>query len=243
MGQLATSLAHELTQPLGAILRNAEAAEMFLQSPQPDLGELKAIVADIRKDDERAGGVIDRMRALLKRRSIETATLDLRELLEDTVALARIDGDSRKVKLELHVPSSSVVVSGDRIHLQQVLLNLILNGMDAMNECDVEDRKLNIRLDEVSGNRWRVSVKDRGTGIASASTSRVFQPFFTTKPKGLGMGLAISKAIVEAHGGEIAAGNNSDRGATFSFTIPAEPKIGEPRNDNIQAATKPDGVR
>ena len=224
LGQLATSLAHELTQPLGAILRNAEAAEMFLQNPQPDLGELKAIVGDIRKDDERAGGVIDRMRALLKRRSIETATLDLSELLEDTIALARIDADSRKVKLDLDLPASPAVILGDRVHLQQVLLNLILNGMDAMNDCDVEDRRLCIRLEEISGKRWQVKVKDRGTGITAAATAQVFQPFFTTKPKGLGMGLAISRTIVEAHGGEITAGNNPDRGATFSFTLPAGPK-------------------
>jgi two-component system, LuxR family, sensor kinase FixL len=133
MGQLATALAHEINQPLGAILRNAEAAELFMQDASPDLDEIRAIVADIRKDDQRAGAVIDRMRGLLKRQPLNTGALNVRELVGDVRALVRADAATRQVKLEVDVPGNLPPVRGDRVHLQQVLLNVILNGMDALN--------------------------------------------------------------------------------------------------------------
>ena len=133
MGQLASTLAHEINQPLGAILRNAEAAELFLQNASPDLDEIRAIVADIRKDDQRAGAVIDRMRGLLKRQPLNTRALDLGELVGDVMTLVRAEAAARHVKLEVDVPGDLPPVRGDRVHLQQVLLNVILNGMDALN--------------------------------------------------------------------------------------------------------------
>lgn len=219
MGQLTSALAHELNQPLGAILRNAEAAEIFLQSEKPDLEEIRAILADIRKDDQRAGGVIDRMRSLLKRRSLDLKSLDLAELLTETVMLAQSDARVRQVSLTLQSPAKLPVIRGDRVHLQQVLLNLILNGMDAMAGIAKVDRMLTVNARTANDGNIEVAVSDCGTGIPADKLTRLFEPFFTTKPNGMGMGLAISQTIIEAHGGKIWGGNNTTRGAVFKFTL------------------------
>ena len=220
LGQLTSALTHELNQPLGAILRNAEAAEIFLQSPQPDLNEVRAILADIRKDDQRAGSVIERMRSLLKRRSLVSNPLDLREVVEDTVALVQPDLLSRQVMLNLDIPPQLPAALGDRVHLQQVLLNLILNGLDAMNANPADERALTVRVKAKIPGWLEVSVSDCGSGLPPAEAGQLFEPFHTTKPNGMGMGLAISKTIVEAHGGKIRAENHPDTGATFTFTLP-----------------------
>ena len=222
MGQLTSALAHELNQPLGAILRNAEAAEIFLQKEQPDLEEIRAILADIRKDDQRAGSVIDRMRSLLKRRSLELKSLDLGELLAETVTLAQSDAHARQVNLTLQRPARLPSVRGDRVHLQQVVLNLILNGMDAMSDIAKAGRLLTVRVETAKDGSIEVAVSDCGTGISPDKVARLFEPFFTTKPTGLGMGLAISQTIIEAHGGKIWGGNNAARGAVFKFTLAAD---------------------
>jgi PAS domain S-box-containing protein len=220
LGQLTSALTHELNQPLGAILRNAEAAEMFLQNPQPDLNEIRAILADIRKDDQRAGSVIERMRSLLKRRSLVSNPLDLREVVEDTVALVQPDLLARQVRLTLEIPDNLPAVMGDRVHLQQVLLNLILNGMDAMGKNPEAERDLSVRVRARPAGRLEVSVTDAGSGLQPGEIGQLFEPFFTTKPNGMGMGLAISRTIIEAHGGKIRAENNPVKGAVFSFTLP-----------------------
>ncbi len=144
MGQLATALAHEINQPLAAILTNAGAAERFLQHPSPDLDEVRAILADIRKDDERARTVIDRMRGLLKRHTVDARPLDVGALVGDVAAFVRVDAAARQVKLDVDVPGDLPYVHGDRVHLQQVLLNLILNGMDALNGASLEDRRVSV---------------------------------------------------------------------------------------------------
>ena len=221
MGQLASSLAHEINQPLGAILRNTEAAELFLQREKPDLAELKSILADIRKDDQRAGGVIDRMRSLLKRRALESNPVNVRELLDETLALALPDAQARQMKLTVEAPAELPEIRGDRVHLQQVLLNLILNGMDALKGRANGEGVVSIHASAGTNGSVEISVSDCGTGIAADKIGRVFEPFFTTKPDGLGMGLAISRTIVEAHGGNIRAQNNSTYGATFKITLPA----------------------
>jgi len=221
MGQLTSALAHELNQPLGAILRNAEAAEIFLQNEKPDLEEIRAILADIRKDDERAGGVIDRMRSLLKKRSLELKSLDLAELLAETVTLARSDARARQVSVTLQLPAKLPAIRGDRVHLQQVLLNLILNGMDAMTDGAKAGRILTVHAKTTDDNNVEIAVSDCGTGIPADKVAHLFEPFFTTKPNGLGMGLAISQTIIEAHGGKIWGGNNTTRGAVFKFTLQA----------------------
>jgi signal transduction histidine kinase len=220
MGQLASALTHELNQPLGAILRNAEAAEIFLQGSQPNLEELRAILTDIRRDDKRAVNVIGRMRSLYKRRNLTMGRLDLRELVDDTIALAQSDIKQRQVRITLHLPSHLPAAQGDRVHLQQVLLNLILNGMDAMNSIPKSKRSLTVRVAETAKKNLSVAVTDCGTGISPNDAAQVFEPFFTTKSNGMGMGLAISRNIIEAHGGDIWMESSGMDGTTFTFILP-----------------------
>ena len=219
MAQLATGLAHELNQPLGAILRNAEAAELLLARSPPDLEEVRAILADICRDDHRAGEVIDHMRGLLKRRGLERVKLDVAELIDEVLVLVQPDAASRQVRLGVEVPNVLLPVRGDRVHLQQVLLNLILNGMDAMAEVPAERRRLVVRARQADAGTVEVAIADAGPGVAAAKLARLFEPFFTTKPDGLGLGLPISATIVGAHGGRIWA-DSGPAGATFYFTVP-----------------------
>ncbi len=220
MGQLASTLAHELNQPLGAILRNAEAAELFLQDPSPDLDELRAIVADIRKDDQRAGEVIDRMRAMMKQHQTERCRLDLRPLTEEVIALVQSDADKRHVRLALDIDPILPLVLGDWVQLQQVLINLLLNAMDAMENNQPERRLVTVSA-RTAGARVEVTVADNGPGIAADKIQQVFEPFFSSKPHGLGMGLAISRGIIEAHGGRLWARNTETSGAIFTFSLPS----------------------
>ena len=221
LGQLAAALTHELRQPLGAILRNAEAAELFLQKAPPDLDEIRAILDDIRKDDQRAGQVIDRMRSLIKRRELEMKPLDLLALIEETVMLAQTDANNRRVNLTVQLPVRLPDVCGDRVHLQQVLLNLILNALDAMTDCQHGNCAIVIWAGLGKDGSIEVTVSDEGPGIPTKQMAQIFEPFFTTKPNGLGLGLVISKTIIEAHGGKIWAVNNTVSGTTFKFTLPA----------------------
>ncbi|MGA2502126.1 MAG: ATP-binding protein, partial [Tepidisphaeraceae bacterium] len=219
MSQLTSSLAHELNQPLGAILRNAEAAELLLQDPSPDLGEVRAILADICKDDQRAGNVIDRLRSLLKRRSMESEPLDVGRLADEVRMLVRSDAASRHVRLEMNVPPDLPPVRGDRVHLQQVLLNLIINAMDAVSARPDDERRVAVQARLDGDGMVEVIVSDSGNGVPPEKLDRLFEPFFTTKPQGMGMGLPISRTIVEAHGGRIWVENNPEGGAIFRFTL------------------------
>jgi len=219
LSQLASGLAHELNQPLGAILRNAEAAELLLRRDPPDLEEVQAILADICKDDQRAGEVIDHMRALLKRRGLERVELDFAELVSEVLVLVQADATTRKVRLAVEVPTTLPPVRGDRVHLQQVLLNLILNGMEAMTDVPVEQRRLVVRARPAEGGMVEVAIADAGPGVATAKLERLFEPFFTSKPDGLGLGLPVSGSIIGAHGGRIWA-ESGPAGATFYFTVP-----------------------
>ena len=219
LGELSGSLAHELSQPLGAILRNTEAAELFLEDPSPDMDELRAILADIRKDDQRAGAVIDRMRSMMKRRAVEHGMLDLNMLAADVIGFVRRDADLRKVRLTLEPASSLPLMRGDRIQLQQVLLNLLLNAMDAVSDSTPDRRRVAV-LVRLADKRAEVVVSDTGHGIPEDKLPRVFEPFFTSKQNGMGLGLPISRTIIEAHGGNIQAKNDPDGGAIFCFTLP-----------------------
>jgi two-component system sensor kinase FixL len=223
LGQLASGLAHEINQPLASILRNAEAAELFLQHPSPDLDEIRAILSDIRSDDERAGHVIDRMRGLLKRQTLDAGRLDVGALVGDVAALVRIDAATRQVKVDVDVPVDLPHVRGDRVQIQQVLLNLILNGMDALHGTRLEDRRVSVtaRADVAKGAPIiEIAVGDAGHGIPPDKLTRIFDPFFTTKPNGMGIGLAVSRTIVEAHSGQLWAENRNGGGAAFRFTLP-----------------------
>jgi len=221
LGEISGSLAHELNQPLGAILANTEAAELHLQHPTPNLEEVRAILADIRKDDERAGEIIHGMRAFLRRREMEIQSIAVHQLASEAVRLVSADAMNRKVAIGLDIPASLPEVFGDRIHLQQVLVNLLVNGMDAMNQSPVPARRMTIRASRPDSAMVELAVSDAGSGIAPGDMNRVFEAFHTTKPGGLGLGLAICRSIVEAHGGTITFENNTDRGATVRIRLKA----------------------
>jgi len=224
MGQLASALAHEINQPLGAILRNAEAAEVFLKDTSPDLEEIRAILVDIRKDDQRAGNVIDRMRGLLKRQDLNKRAVDVAELVGEVAALVRSDAAARHIKLELAVAHNLPRVFGDLVHLQQVLLNLIVNGMDALEEANREDRRVSVIATLDGSKTVEIAVSDSGPGIPADKLAHIFDPFFTTKANGMGMGLPISHTIIAAHGGRLWAENRNEGGASFRFTLPIAEK-------------------
>ena len=221
MGQISSALAHEINQPLGAILRNAEAAALFMQHPSPDLHEISAILDDIRKDDQRASEVIDRIRALLRREEVAMRALNVRSLLGDVATLLRPDATARHVSLEFGVPADLPAVRGDQVQVQQVLLNLILNGMDALEGLVDRPRAVTVTARREGTDKVEISVADTGRGIDADHLGRIFDPFFTTKSKGIGMGLSISRSIIETHAGRLWAESNLAGGATFRFTLPA----------------------
>jgi len=224
LGELSGSLAHELNQPLGAILRNAEAAKMLLDRHTPDLDELRAIVADIRADDQRAAAIIERMRGLLKRKSLELHAVSLQPLVQEVLALVRNDAAARRVTLDFAMPEELPPVAADRVQVSQVLLNLLVNGIDAVSDANATVRRVAVEARRTGPRTVEVTVADSGHGISPEILPRVFEPFVTTKAKGLGIGLAVSRTIVEAHGGRLWAHNNDRSGATFRFTLPiAEP--------------------
>jgi PAS domain S-box-containing protein len=224
VGELTASIAHEINQPLGAILSNAETAEILLQSKQPHLEEIQHILADIRKDDLRASEVIRRMRELLRKRELEFKLIDLNVVASNVLRF--VDGEThrRGVEIEKQFADTLPVVRGDVIHLQQVLLNLILNGMEAMSESSKSNRRLTIRTAYDGKGNIEVAVEDSGPGIPSERLPRLFDSFFTTKTHGMGLGLSIVRSIVEAHGGRIWAENNASGGACFRFTLPVNGK-------------------
>lgn len=222
VGELTASIAHEINQPLGAILSNAEAAEMLLDQGSLPVGELRQILADIRQDDLRASEVIRHVRTLSRKRSLLALPLEVQEVTAEVVRLLAADARRRQVALNVEAPAYPIKVRGDRVHLQQVLLNLILNGMDAMVDTPKSERRLTVRLAVNGQATVEVSVADAGRGIAPEKLPRLFESFFTTKEEGLGLGLAIARSIVEAHGGRISAENNARAGATFRFTLPFE---------------------
>jgi two-component system sensor kinase FixL len=222
LGQLATALAHELHQPLGAILRNAEAAELFLGHDPIDFGEIRAILMDIRADDQRAREVIDRLRALLKRGTIDPRSLAVPDLLTKIASLTRAEALTRGITVEVDTRSELPSVIGDAVHVQQVLLNLVLNAMDAIEGADSAERLIVVRAQPHEGGQVEVLVSDTGPGIPEDKMAQIFEPFFTTKASGMGIGLSVSRTIIEAHGGRLWAESKADRGAIFRFTLPIE---------------------
>ena len=220
LGQLSCALGHELNQPLGAILSNAEAAELLLQRRSPDLREVREILADIRNDDQHASEVIHRMRTLLRRHEMELEPLSAEELIAECITLARSDAIERKVTIGAEVVPGTPRVRGDRVHLEQVLLNLLVNSMDAMRDCPAERRRLRVRGGPGDKDTVIFSVEDSGPGVPPDQLEHIFDSFHTTKPNGLGVGLSISRTIIEAHHGRIWAENNAHGGAIFRFTLP-----------------------
>ena len=222
VSELTTSMAHELNQPLGSILSNAEAAEMFLMAEPPELDEVRDILADIRKDDQRAGEVIQRMRRLLRKQEVATQSIEVNEAVEESLKLLRADASSRRVAIKFERTAGLRRIWCDPVHFQQVMLNLILNGMEAMAELPEEKREVIVRSGPGDNGTVKIAVADSGPGIPTDKLPKLFEPFFTTKKSGMGMGLSIARTIVEAHHGQIWAENNSLAGATFYFTVPVE---------------------
>jgi two-component system sensor kinase FixL len=220
MGELTASLAHELNQPLTAILSNAQAAQRLLAADPVNLEEIREILNDIVADDKRAGEVIHRLRALIKKGDLEYAPLDLNEVVSEVAWLVRSDVVFRNVSMSLELAPDLPRVRGDRVQLQQVVLNLVLNGLEAMREPGAGERTLVIRTARDGAAGVEVAVQDSGIGIDEQEVDRMFRPLYTTKPEGLGMGLAIARTIVDAHGGRLGAANNVHGGATFRFTVP-----------------------
>jgi PAS domain S-box-containing protein len=220
MGELTASIAHEINQPLGAILTNAVAAEMMLEASAPALDQVRDILADIRKDDQRASEVIRRLRTLLSNRQMEIQPVDVNEVSSDVVLLVRAEARRRGITVASEPAADLPHVRGDKVHLQQVLLNLVLNGMDAMGDMPGE-RRLTLRTGVKEHGSVEIAVTDTGHGILPDRFPRLFDPFFSTKKDGLGLGLSIARSLVEAHGGRIWAENNPEGGATFRFALPA----------------------
>ena len=219
MGELTASLAHELNQPLTGILTNAQAARRLLDAPSPDIAELRAILRDIVDDDRRAADVIQRMRDLLRKGESEMQRLDLGRLVRGVLKLLGSDAVIRDVTVALDLDTQPTIVTGDRVQLEQVLLNLVLNAMEAVSERGGSDRAVIVRTRNVDGQGVEVSVEDSGPGLRRGTHHLVFEPFYTTKNTGMGMGLAIARSIIDAHGGKIWA-ENTARGATFVFQLP-----------------------
>lgn len=218
-GELTTSIAHELNQPLGSILTNTETAELMLKSESPNLVEIGEILADIRRDDQRASEVIRRLRSILKKTPFEIANIDLNDTVGEAIRLLSAVSDGRRIALKF-APSASVLrVKGDPIQLQQVILNLIINAIDAISQAGATEREINVATAQ-SDAFAEIRIGDSGPGIAPTDVKNIFNPFFSTKPQGMGMGLAIVRTIVEAHGGKIAAENQPSRGALFTIRLP-----------------------
>jgi two-component system sensor kinase FixL len=220
MGELSASLAHELNQPLTAILSNAQAAQRFLIANPADLEELREILKDIVKDNARASEIIQRMRALVKKEEVAFAPIDLGSVVRDVAALVRSDAILQGVRILLEVNPDLPPVRGDKVQLQQVVLNLLLNAFDAMKDCPANEREVKVLAETACASLLKLTVRDRGAGLNGDSLDKIFQPFYTTKRDGLGMGLAISRSIIDAHGGRLWAESNPDRGATFHCTLP-----------------------
>ena len=221
LGELSGSLAHELNLPLTAILSNAQAAQRVLANGEVDLAELREILNEIVSEDKRAAEVIRRLRLLLKKGEVQWQSLCINEVVHDVLELMRSDLINQKVTVDCELPQNLPIVTGDPVQLQQVLLNLVVNACDAMANCAIPERRILIRTGIENGSRAvSVSVTDRGDGIPAEKLEQIFEPFFSTKAKGMGLGLSVCRTIITAHRGKLWATNNPDHGATFHFSLP-----------------------
>jgi C4-dicarboxylate-specific signal transduction histidine kinase len=220
LGQLSAALAHELNQPLASILSNAQAAQHYLSQEPVDLEEVRAIVDDIVSSDKRAGELIRRLREMVRRGETHAQTLDLKQIAREALELSATTLASASVEARVSIPSNLPAIRGDRVQLEQVFLNLLLNACEAMSEREMGERLIDITA-ATEGEMVHVRVTDRGVGIPERDLESVFDAFYTTKPTGLGLGLAISRSIISAHGGQLWATANECRGSCLHFTLPA----------------------
>jgi PAS domain S-box-containing protein len=219
MGELTASIAHEINQPLAAVVTNANACLRWLAGPIPNLGEAREALARITRDGKRASDVIGRIRALVKKSSTEKASLDLNEAIQEVVVLVQSEIQKSGVTLQMELAIDLPQILGNRVQLQQVILNLVMNGIEAMSGVTDRSRELLIKSSQHESDKVLVAVQDCGVGIDSQNIEKVFDAFYTTKSQGMGMGLAISRSIVENHGGQLRAVPNQGPGATFQFTL------------------------
>jgi C4-dicarboxylate-specific signal transduction histidine kinase len=222
IGAMAASIAHEVNQPLGAIVGNADICLRWLARATPDLVEVRDALCDIIADGHRASEVITRIRSFVRKESTQQMSLDLNEVVREAIALANHEVREKRVVLRTELAADLPPVCGDRIQLEQVLLNLIMNGIEAMSEITERTRELVIRSGSDAEDKVLITVQDCGTGIAPQQAKRIFTAFYTTKPGGMGMGLAICRAIIEAHEGRLWVVPNAGPGATFQFTLPSD---------------------
>lgn len=223
MGELAASIAHEIKQPIAAAVSNAEACLQWLARTEPDLAEVREAAQEMVKEARRAADIMTRVRSLFKKEEITREVLDLNEAITETASLVRDEAHQRLISVETDLDAELPRISADRVQLQQVLMNLTLNGMEAMKDTT---GALVIKSQRDKEGRPMISVSDAGMGLPNGDTDRIFDPFFTTKPQGTGMGLAISRSIVESHGGRLWATRNSGPGTTFYFTLPIQAAYG-----------------
>jgi len=221
LSALASSIGHELGQPLGSILHNAEALEMLISADRATREVTAEIAADIAAEANRAAKIIDRHRTMLRGHQLQTRPIDLHRVVHESLALVAHDMEAREVVAECRLEAESSVVDGDPVLLQQVLVNLVRNAMDAMAEMPLAPERRLIAIRSAStGGEVELSVTDCGPGVAPQVSEAIFEPFVTTKPHGLGVGLAIAQRIVEAHGGRLFARSEAGWGATFTMALP-----------------------
>jgi C4-dicarboxylate-specific signal transduction histidine kinase len=222
LGELTASIAHEVNQPLAAVAANADACVAWLSREHPDLVEARAAAERAAQGATRASEVIARIRSLITKATPEKSTVQINQMIEQTVALATAQGSANNVTIGLELSPNLPHVLGDSIQLQQVIVNLLMNGIDAIISTTDRPRKMLIRSEPQSSGQILVSVQDSGIGVAPDVMNRLFEPFFTTRSNGMGMGLSISRSIIEAHGGRLWAESDGSTGSVFHFTLPGE---------------------
>ena len=220
LGELTASIAHEVNQPLAAVVANAEASLRWLNRETPDLAAARRSIEWVVNDGCRASDVIRRVRALATKSDIETVRLNLNQVVNEAIKLVERELIKNNVSLQTELAPSLPEILGDRVQLQQVIINLLMNAIEAMEPLTDQPRKLSIRSASGDTGQLIVSVTDSGVGISAENANRLFNAFFTTKSSGLGMGLSICRSIVEAHGGRMSASSNEGPGATFQFALP-----------------------
>jgi C4-dicarboxylate-specific signal transduction histidine kinase len=220
VGELTAAISHEINQPLGAVQSSADAAEMLLESPSPRLDRVREILANIRAANHRASEVVRRLRTLLHKHEPTRQPFDLNDIVDDVMRMVDAELRRRRIGIESGSSSRPLWVEGDPVQIQQVVLNLLLNAMDAIGNAPAERRRIRVRVADDGDGMAVLQVSDRGQGIAEEDLPRLFESFFTTKPQGMGLGLSVSHSIVKAHGGRIHARNNSHGGATFAVALP-----------------------